>query len=117
MGQLVAVEDRLNRLERDNRRLRLANIAMLVGFVGVLAGGAAFSETQGTIVARELVIVGPDDDPRIRLRVEQDGGAFMSLSRADDRGRVVLIGSNPGRGGAGEIVTYDTNGAETFRAP
>jgi hypothetical protein len=117
MDQLVAVENRLSRLERENRRLKLAGVAMLVGFVGMFAGGAAFNQIPDQIVARRVVVVGPNNDPRVTLFVNDDGGAGMSLSRADNRGQAALVGSNPKKGGAGEVVTFDPNGVQTFRAP
>jgi hypothetical protein len=116
MDRLVAVENRIVRLERANRRLRLANIALLVGFVGMLAAGASFNQIANEIVTRKLVVVGPHDDPRITLGVNDDGGAGISLTRADNKGQVVLIGSSPKAGGAGEVITYGPDGVQSFRA-
>lgn len=117
MDRLVVVENRLNQLERTNRRLKLINVALLVGFVGLFAAGASFNQVPPEIVTRKLVVVGPHNDPRVTLFVNDDGGAGMSLTRADNKGQVVLIGSNPKAGGAGEVITYGPDGVQTFRAP
>jgi hypothetical protein len=90
---------------------------MLVGFVGMFAAGAAFTQVSDQIVTRKLVVVGPNDDPRVTLFVDNDGGAGMSVSRANNRGQAVQIGSNPKNGGAGEVATFDANGVQRFRAP
>ena len=39
MKPTATIEERLARLERENRRLKLAGAALLMGFVGIIAGG------------------------------------------------------------------------------
>ena len=96
---------------------RRAPVAIAVGLVGVFAGGAAYTQIPDQLVTRKLVVVGPHNDPRVTLFVNPDVGAGMDLTRADDKGVVALIGSDPKRNGAGEVVTYNADGVQTFRAP
>src|SRR4051794_20292275 len=69
----ASVEERLSRLEKENRRLKVGGIAMLAGFVVIVIGGAAFNQIPDEIVARRFVVVGPQNQPRIVLKVNPGG--------------------------------------------
>lgn len=117
MGQPITIDDRLNRLERENRRLKLAGMAMFVGVLGIFGAGAAMAPIHDEILTRRLVILGPNNDPRVILFVNQDGGAGVTVTRANNAGEAARIGSNPAQGGSGEVITVNSNGVQTFHTP
>src|SRR4051794_1114901 len=89
----ASVEERLGRLEKENRRLKIAGIAMLAGFVLILTAGAAFNQIPDEIVTRRLVVVGPQNDRRIILNVNPGGvTAGIDVYQPNNLGRVVGIG-------------------------
>jgi hypothetical protein len=110
-----SVEVRLDRLEKENQRLKLAGLGLAIGLVGIFAGGAAFQDIPAEFTARKLVIVGPDNDPRVVLDVFNDGGAGVSILRPDNGGRAVALGFNKDRGGS--LRLWDNANLQTFIAP
>lgn len=108
----MTVEDRLARLERENRRLKLAAVALIV----VFAAGAAEEKIPNEISARKFTVVTPDNDVRITLGFnEKDGSAGLLVSQPKKGGPAARVGFNPN--GYGELVLFDTDGRPVFDVP
>lgn len=108
----MTVEDRLARLEKENRRLKLAGIAFIVLFVA----GAANDKIPNEISARKFTVVTPDNDVRITLGFnDKDGSAGLLVSQPKKGGPAARLGFNPD--GYGQLELFDTDGKPVFDVP
>ncbi len=80
---------RVDRLERANRILRRCFLAMMVGVTLIAITGAQQPRSTKRIEAEEIVVLGKDGKPRIRLRVGEDG-PHMSFSPKDGPPRLYM---------------------------
>ncbi len=129
--------DRVGRLERENRRLKLAGLLALSLVASVFVMGQ--SRPPATIEAREFVIVdkagksfgrlgigddglpilvmrGKDDTIRALLSVYDDGSASMSLG-AVPLGTLSRFALGTDENGTPAIIMRDANGNIAWRAP
>ena len=132
-----ALADRVGRLERENRRLKLAGLLALSLVAAVFAMGQA--RPPATIEAREFVIVdtggkslgrlgigedglpilvmrGKDDTIRALLSVYDDGSAIMSLG-ALPLGAISRFALGTDENGTPAVVMRDASGNVAWRAP
>jgi hypothetical protein len=102
---LQAVVARLEKVERQNRRMRLAGLAILLfAGTGLLMGQAAPSHK--TIDARELILRDDGGTPRIKLFVT-DHGPMLSMIRANGKPQV---GLGLGENGIANLSLFDKKG-------
>lgn len=136
-ASLDVLAHRLGRLERENRRLKLAGLLVLTLFASVFLMGQARPPT--TIEAQEFVIVdtsgkslgrlgvgddglpiltmrGTDDTIRVLVSVYDDGSAIMSLG-ALPLGSISRLAIGTDEHGNPALVMRDANGGVVWRAP
>ena len=103
--EVRAVMARVENLERQNRLMRLAGLAILL-FAGtsLLMGQAA--PRYGTIDARELILRDDAGTPRIKLFVT-DHGPMLSMIHVDGKPQV---GLGLGERGTANLTLFDANG-------
>jgi hypothetical protein len=93
---------RLERLERDNRRYKLAAGALAVLIFSWTACSTAGQE-KTTVAAERLVLVGPDGSERAALELDQDGNPLLHMRHEDSlvalttRGPSLLLRSPDGK--------------------
>ena len=132
-----ALADRLGRLERDNRRLKLAGLLILTLVASVFLMGQV--RPPATIQAQEFVVVdkvgktlgrfgvgddglpilimrGTDDTIRVLVSVYDDGSAIMSLG-ALPIGSISRLAIGTDENGDPALVMRDTGGGIVWRAP
>ena len=71
----MTIEQRLNRLERQNRRLRLGGMVLLLGIGAVFLMGQANGE-PGNLIVRSLKVV--DDGGKVRLLLQGTGNQLTT---------------------------------------
>jgi hypothetical protein len=87
--ELAVLSERIVRLERRLRRLRLVGMALVVGTAGVVLAGQAPPEER-TVVAERFVLVDSAKKTRAGLRVAHDGAVSFTLLDAQENTRAVL---------------------------
>ncbi|HSB69691.1 MAG TPA: hypothetical protein VLT62_10190 [Candidatus Methylomirabilis sp.] len=86
---LAAVVTRLERVERQNRRMRVGGImVLLVASVGLLMGQAMPKAT--TVEAEAFVVRDSTGKQRVALHLAPDGGAALSFFDPAGMGRATL---------------------------
>ncbi len=100
----AALEARVARLERDNRRLRGAGfaLALLAGAFALFDARAkdaepARPEIPAVVATRSLRVVDPQGKPRAVLATSSDGVPFLTLSDRNGQVRATLFISDDGR--------------------
>jgi hypothetical protein len=86
--ELDAVYARLEQLERENRRFRMAGIYIVVGLIAIGVMGAKFVRNRGTVEAERFVLKDRQGTVRGALAIERDGSPGLSL--LDRQGRQLL---------------------------
>jgi len=104
--RVIAVTERLDRLERQNRRLRLGLIAIALGS-GAVFLTAAMPSTMETVTAQKFVLVDGSGNQRAILAVDKDGQSSLALYDASGQRRLVL----------GSVVLYFPTGGGTEITP
>lgn len=97
--------ERLERLERSNRRLKICGLVTLLGLAGVFAMGQARPPLQ-TVEAQEFVVKDASGVVRARLGTSQSAA---SLSLSHEGGRVNLVASGV-RGQGAHLAMADGAG-------
>ncbi len=109
MGTSASLDERLNRLERENRRLRASGIVFLIALASLFLIGQA-SPQRRVVAAESFVLIGLQGKPRAELALTSDGrpglrfygadGRFLSILELDnaERPRLEFLdeGSRPG---------------------
>ena len=136
-SSIDALADRLGRLERENRRLKLAGLLVLTMLASVFLMGQARPATR--VEAREFVVVdkagkqigrlgvgedglpiltmrGTDDTIRVLVSVYEDGSAIMSLG-ALPAGAISRLAIGTDENGDPALVMRDRSGDAIWRAP
>ncbi len=84
---MEAVVQRLDRVERENRRLKKAGVAILAGIAGVVLMGQAKPSTVAKVVEAEKFVL-RDTAGKIRGELKVDGGStFLILNDENERSR------------------------------
>ncbi len=92
---LAAVVARLEKVERQNRRLRLAGVAvLLIGVAGLLMGQGKGTAPAKILEAEQFILRGPDGSSMAELRVGPDKLPVLMLYRPGAAPGAVLM---PGR--------------------
>jgi hypothetical protein len=100
---------RLDRSERAHRRLRRIGLAATVILISTFLAGAALIGDQVT----RLVVVGPNNDPRINLEVNPaTGSAGIEILGTNGR-RVLFLGTSAN--GTPNLAIYDALGVQIVR--
>ncbi len=93
---------RLDRLERQNRRFKLAGSLMLIGFAAlVLMGQAKPSNVAKVIEAEKFILRNTDGKTRGVLLISDDGNPALALFDKNGKMRVRLDASKLGFFGVG----------------
>lgn len=103
---LSAVAGRLERLEKQNRRLKYAGAAILLLISAVLLMGQVAPVPEG-IAAREFIVLDAYGTPRAILTATESGGG-LSLHDPDGNVRALLISSEEGT----VLTLFDADGTE-----
>ncbi|MCH7540625.1 MAG: hypothetical protein IH999_09560 [Proteobacteria bacterium] len=103
---LSAVGGRLERLEKQNRRLKYAGAAILLLISAVLLMGQVAPVPEG-IAAREFIVLDAYGTPRAILTATESGGG-LSLHDPDGNVRALLISSEEGT----VLTLFDADGTE-----
>ena len=101
---LPMVVRRLEKVERQNRRLKVAGAAALILLSAASVMGQAMPDRQ-TIEARSLMLLGADGKARVRLEVTEEGPS-LSLLDAHQTQRVELSA----QGEKPRLRLYDAKG-------
>jgi hypothetical protein len=111
----MTIEQRIEKLERQNRHLKWAIGGLVgLGFAGVLMGAAAVEKEQiaGLIRARGLEIVTADGKPCIILSATTTNtGTITTMNPAGSK--VVTIGVTTA--GEGTVTTHNKKGKELVK--
>src|SRR5437764_8094461 len=96
-AQLVAISERLNRLERENRRLKRGGALALVAVALLAAGGAKLAEVPKVIETEQLILRDSNGKMRARLSTDKDGSPLLGFGDAEGNPRAILglIGGSP----------------------
>lgn len=97
---------RLDRLERENRRSKRAAAALAIGIAAVVLMGQARPATK-VVEAEQFVLLDPAGKPRGMLSVSPDGSAGLALVDKDGKPRAELGVEADGRPG---LVLKDPDG-------
>jgi hypothetical protein len=105
-----AIEERLEKLERQNRRMKLAGLgAMVIAGAFVLMGQASGPRTPPEVRAKSFVLVDANGETRARLYMSASAkGPELDLLDAKGNPRVVLGAS----GTSGGLDLLDAKGNE-----
>jgi hypothetical protein len=103
-----AIEERLEKLERQNRRMKLAGLgAVVIAGAFVLMGQASGPRTPPEVRAKSFVLVDANGETRARLYMSASGkGPELDLLDAKGNPRVVLGANSEGPW----LALYDANG-------
>jgi hypothetical protein len=89
--------ERIERLERENRRWRWGSgLAMTAGLV-VMIGGAQRANDAKVVEAEQFIVRDKDGNERVRLGVGSNGAAGLVLQDKDRKGGIDLVSSSEGR--------------------
>lgn len=105
----MSLEERVNRLERQNRWLRraFAVSAMLLGCL-VTTGAMSQSTVYSVLKTKQLDIIGPQGQARSHIFVTQSGQAILQF--LDANGKVQLgIGCDASGRNGGAVNFWDGN--------
>jgi hypothetical protein len=108
--QIQSLEVRLNRMERENRRLRwlLLGLPAIALLIGAQAQKAVWKGK--TVVAEEFILADPDGKTRASLMMLKDG-AHLVLQDQDGKARVRLAANPDGAGPLLYLYTKDEKAA------
>jgi hypothetical protein len=109
MDTTATLNERLNRLEQENRRMRAGAVVLLVGLASLFLIGQTSSQKR-VVVGESFVLMGLQGKPRAELALTSDGrpglrfygadGRFLSILELDnaERPRLEFLdeGSRPG---------------------
>ena len=138
VGGFGVLVERLEGLERENRRLKRSGFAAATVISAVVLLGQA-APKSGTIDAREVILRDDDGKARMTLRVTKHGpmiglfdgneqpraglGAFdhlpanLTLYDASGRPRIALGSGSPQRNAEPGILILNADGREIFSKP
>ncbi len=86
------MEERLSRLERDNRRMKQAGVlALAVIAAVVLMGQATGSKVAKVVEAEQFVVLDASGKTRVQLGVTTTGRAVLFLLDQEEKIRVQLV--------------------------
>lgn len=86
---LESLRERLDRLERHNRYLKLAGALMLIGLIaGALTGPAVGSSP--IVEAERVILKGRDGRVRAAFALAGDGSPVLAFNAKDGMTRIVL---------------------------
>ena len=90
----MTTEERLARLERQNRWMKAAGAVLVLVFVGVLLAGAGQDKDKPKVLdevrAKAFVVVDKDGKDRASLSCQKDGASFLGMRDQDGKVRVSL---------------------------
>lgn len=114
-AELQNILERLSRVERQNRRLKLSGFVFVAGLMTVfIMGQASTPKVPDVIEAREFVLRGQNGARRALLAVASDGSAGIHIYDSDEKRRVAL-GVLPD--GLPDLHLYDQTGKPIWGAP
>ncbi len=106
---------RLDRLEREDRRLKGVGLMVLIGIVAlVLMGQATPSKVEKLVEAEKFVLRDEKGKIRATLAIAADGVVSLSLAGTAEKPGAVLAAA---RDGASTLILYNKDGNVLFRAP
>lgn len=88
MGSTVGLDERLNRLEQENRRLRLGGVVLLIALASLFLVAQA-SPQKRVVAAESFVLIGSQGKPSAELALSTDGRPGLRFYGRD--GRFVAI--------------------------
>lgn len=91
MNELVEIRRRLDRLDRENRRLRRITATAVVGLAaGILMGQASPRQVPGVVEAQKFVLQDARGESRAELTVLPDGSPTLGFLDREGKPRLVL---------------------------
>jgi hypothetical protein len=94
--KIDALAERIERLERENRRWRWGSgLAMIAGLV-VMFGGAQRANDAKVVEAEQFIVRDKDGNERVRVGVGSNGAAHLVLQNKDRKGGIDLVSSSEG---------------------
>lgn len=107
-AKVKTIEERIESLEKSNRRYRLIIAALgLFTVAAVLMGADEPGKVYNDIHTRTLTIVNENGKALIRLTSDKTGAGYFALLNKDEA-EMVRIGASSW--GDGYLITYDKNG-------
>jgi len=81
---------RVNRLERENRRMKLAGVLVLLGITAMMVMGQAGSGAQRTVTAKQFLLQDENGKDRGNFFALPDGTVALTLLDSKDKPRFAL---------------------------
>jgi hypothetical protein len=88
-----ALAERIERLERENRRWRWGSRLAVISGLVVIIGGAQKANDPKVVEAEAFIVRDKDGKERVRLGLATDGGPTLFLRGKDGHNRVILQAS------------------------
>lgn len=112
-GQLMTIEERLDRVEKQNRWMRgvLALVLVITGAVVLIGATEPISEV---VKARKFAVANKDGKSLVTIG-ELRGGKYGVLALWNDKGKLLASIGPDKDGAAGMINTYNSEGTELVR--
>jgi len=110
--ELLALAERLERFEKQSRRLKWAGVAVLLFVFAALLMGQAWPPSE-TIEARAFIVRDADGKVRVSLYALLVGGSVLWMWGKDSEVMQVSMGVEEG----GYLDLYDANGRPLFSTP
>lgn len=103
------LEQRVDQLERQNKRQRIGLLVLAVALCGVVSMAATDSRDGefDTVFAKSISIMGDGFLPAVSLGVDDGGDGFIYTRSARGKKLVALL---PSVDGEGSVITYSPNG-------
>lgn len=113
MERAYTLAERIEKLERQNRRMKLTGCSVLLTAAALLLMGQTRPQAvRNELRARSFVVVDANGKARAELKMATTGEPALFLNDTTETARVMLYGSDSGAGlslfgGAGKIATLD----------
>jgi hypothetical protein len=91
--KIDALAERIERLERENRRWRWGSGLAMIGGLVVMIGGAQKASDPKVVEAEGFIVRDKDGKERVRLGMATGGGPALFLRGNDGHNRVILQAS------------------------
>ena len=107
----MTVEQRLQQLEKRNKRLTVALTMTVVAMCAVVTMAATGEKYSGfdTVVARHIAVVNDEGEIVVSLGANDDGNGLVYTMSANGNDLVMLTSTDNGNGA---VTTYQSNGKD-----
>lgn len=108
---LEGLMNRLDRVERENRRLKEVGSVVLVAVASLVLMGQAVPNVAKVVEAERFVLRDASGKLRAELAVDDNGAAYLSILDREGKGSRAMVAVLPN--GSGGLVVSDREGKAT----